>query len=101
MNPHDSLLASRRAFLTRACYGLGTAALGTMLRPGLLAAGSGAGLGVTPTAGRGILSATHHPARCKRVIFLYQAGGPSHLETFDPKPLLNQLLCRMAMGMFR
>ncbi len=91
MNPHDSLLASRRAFLTRACYGLGTAALGTMLRPGLLAAGSGAGLGVTPTAGRGILSATHHPARCKRVIFLYQAGGPSHLETFDAKPKLKEM----------
>jgi hypothetical protein len=32
----------------------------------------------------------HHPAKAKRVIFLYQAGGPSHLETFDYKPLLNQ-----------
>ena len=31
----------------------------------------------------------HHPA--KAFIFLYMAGGPSHLETWDPKPLLNQL----------
>ncbi len=87
MNPHDSLLTSRRSFFTRACYGLGAAALGTLLRPGLL----GAGLGATPTAGRGVLGATHHPARCKRVIFLYQAGGPSHLETFDSKPKLKEM----------
>ena len=30
----------------------------------------------------------HHPAKAKRVIYLYQAGGPSHLETFDYKPKL-------------
>ncbi|MEQ1829550.1 MAG: DUF1501 domain-containing protein [Pirellula sp.] len=34
---------------------------------------------------------THLPAKAKSVIFLFMAGGPSHLETFDPKPLLNQL----------
>src|SRR2546426_4098381 len=32
-----------------------------------------------------------HKARAKSVIFLFMAGGPSHIETFDPKPLLNQL----------
>jgi hypothetical protein len=31
------------------------------------------------------------PAKAKSVIFLFMAGGPSHIETFDPKPLLNQL----------
>src|SRR3954447_2370688 len=30
-------------------------------------------------------------AKAKAVIFLFMAGGPSHLETFDPKPLLNKL----------
>ncbi len=34
---------------------------------------------------------THLPAKAKSVIFLFMAGGPSHLETFDPKPLLNEL----------
>ena len=34
---------------------------------------------------------THVPAKAKSVIFLFMAGGPSHLETFDPKPLLNEL----------
>jgi len=33
----------------------------------------------------------HIPAKAKSVIFLFMAGGPSHLETFDPKPLLNKL----------
>src|SRR5204862_5253072 len=33
----------------------------------------------------------HLPAKAKSVIFLFMAGGPSHLETFDPKPLLNKL----------
>jgi hypothetical protein len=33
----------------------------------------------------------HVPARAKAVIFLFMSGGPSHLETFDPKPLLNRL----------
>jgi hypothetical protein len=33
----------------------------------------------------------HREAKARAVIFLFMAGGPSHLETFDPKPLLNQL----------
>jgi hypothetical protein len=35
--------------------------------------------------------APHLRAKAKSVIFLFMAGGPSHLETFDPKPLLNKL----------
>ena len=33
----------------------------------------------------------HHHPTAKRVIFLFMEGGPSHMDTFDPKPLLNQL----------
>lgn len=33
----------------------------------------------------------HFPAKVKRVIFMFQAGGPSHLELFDPKPELSRL----------
>jgi len=32
--------------------------------------------------------APHYPARAKRVIFLFMSGGPSHVDTFDPKPRL-------------
>ena len=31
---------------------------------------------------------SHHPAKAKNVIYLFQAGAPSHLELFDPKPML-------------
>jgi len=34
--------------------------------------------------------ATHFPARAKRIIFLFMQGGPSHLDTFDHKPLLQR-----------
>ena len=33
----------------------------------------------------------HFPAKAQRVIFLFMHGGPSHLETFDPKPELQRL----------
>ena len=36
----------------------------------------------------GIVESGHLPARAKRVIYLYMAGGPSHLESFDYKPTL-------------
>lgn len=39
----------------------------------------------------GVVSPRHHAPRVKRVIHLYMAGGPSHLETFDYKPKLQQL----------
>jgi hypothetical protein len=32
----------------------------------------------------------HHPARAKRIIFLFMSGGPSQVDTFDPKPLLKK-----------
>ena len=48
-------------------------------------------LGATAGADRGILNRQlHHAAKAKRVIYLFMAGGPSQLETFDYKPLLNQ-----------
>src|SRR5262245_29238461 len=33
----------------------------------------------------------HHPAKTKRVIYLSMVGGPSHLDMFDPKPMLEKL----------
>ena len=39
----------------------------------------------------GMLGGTHHPARAKRVIYLYQAGGPSQFETFDHKPTMAKM----------
>src|ERR1041385_9025574 len=78
------LALSRRAFLSRS--GLGLMALATLLKPAFL---PGA---VSPSSRwRGVVNPLHNPPRAKRVIFLYMAGGPSHLETFDSKPQLAKL----------
>ena len=68
----------RRTFLGRGAAGLGLVALNSLLRPTLL-------------QGSGAVNPLDFPAKAKRVIFLYQAGGPSHLETFDFKPKLLEM----------
>jgi len=69
---------------------MGMLALASLLKPELLAADEATG---TPVIDRwrGIINPLHFPARAKRVIYLYMAGGPSHLETFDYKPKLAQM----------
>ncbi|MEX0939495.1 MAG: DUF1501 domain-containing protein [Pirellulales bacterium] len=74
----------RRTFLSRAGVGLGATALTAMLGRDLLAAQD-------QEHYRGLAGLPHHPPKVKRVIFLCMAGGPSHLETFDYKPKLQEL----------
>ncbi len=76
---------SRRTFLGRSAAGLGSLALASLMNPGLLR-----GAGGPDGRWRGVLGGAHWQPRAKRVIYLYQAGGPSHLETFDPKPELGR-----------
>ena len=81
---------SRRTFLARPAQAIGALALGTLLNPRLL------GGAPAPASGadglwRGVLGAPHFLPRAKRIIQLSMAGGPSHLDTFDPKPRLNEL----------
>jgi hypothetical protein len=71
-------LLTRRELLRRAGAGFGLLGLaGTLNAAGLL--------GPKSTAAR-----QHFPARAKRVIVLFMNGGPSHVDTFDPKPALKQ-----------
>src|SRR3989475_6171763 len=72
---------SRRTFLGRGAAGLGMVALSASLSPRLSAPGQAVG-----SPSRGVVTPLHFPAKAKRVIYLYQAGGPSHLETFEYKP---------------
>ena len=73
---------SRRYILRRAATGFGTTGL-----YGVLQSASGS----TPQSASGSApKLVHHPARAKRVIFLFMNGAPSHVDTFDPKPLLAQ-----------
>ena len=77
---------SRRMFLNRFGMGLGGLALANMMKPASLFASAAAAAG-----NHGILNGQlHFPAKAKRVIYLFMAGGPSQMETFDYKPLLNQ-----------
>jgi hypothetical protein len=66
----------RRTFLRQGLSGLGLFGLNALL---------------AAEGKRGVVDPLHHPAKAKRVIFLYQAGGPSHLETFDFKPKLAEM----------
>lgn len=85
-------LHSRRDFLARTAMGLGAAALGSLLNPASTLAGA------PPVADgdedrriKGILTEPHFPPKAKRIIYLFQSGGPSQLDLFDYKPLLNEM----------
>jgi hypothetical protein len=65
MKPHDTCLCSRRHVLASASAGFGMLALRAM-----------AGMPL------------HNRARAKNIIFCFMDGGPSHVDTFDPKPML-------------
>jgi hypothetical protein len=75
-------LLKRRAFLGRTAQGLGAVALAN------LAGLEGSALGAPQ---KGVLESLPLPQKAKRVIWLTMAGGPSHLETFDPKPKLVEM----------
>ena len=80
---------NRRAFLSKASIGLGTAALSSLLGCNLLRTSENDL--VTGQAGLGVLGSPHFAPKAKRVIYLFQSGGPSQLELFDYKPLLNEI----------
>jgi len=84
------LSLNRRAFLSKSCIGLGTAALGGLLGcetnsvPNKDSVASNAML-------KGVIDNLHLAPKAKRIIYLFQSGGPSQFELFDHKPLLNKL----------
>lgn len=82
MNPliNYQQLESRRNFLGRSCSLVGGAALS-----GLLGSQAMAASGASPQ------KLPHFPAKAKRVIYLFMAGGPSHIDMFDYKPKMRDL----------
>src|SRR5256885_12686483 len=81
MNTPFVPLVSRREMLRRTAIGFGSIGLaGTMQAAGLLGQASAATTGGAP--------GLHFAPRAKRVIYLFMNGGPSHVDTFDPKPAL-------------
>lgn len=82
MSQHLKPTRNRREFLSDAFCGFGSIALA-----GMLAEEQAKAAKVNPLLSK----VPHFPAKAKNVIFVFMAGGPSHMETFDPKPLLNEL----------
>ncbi len=73
---------NRRHFLGKLSLGLGSAALGSLLIPDLFS---------NPDPNTASLGLPHFAPKAKRIIYLFQNGAPSQLESFDYKPLLNTM----------
>ncbi|MCU0709795.1 MAG: DUF1501 domain-containing protein, partial [Pirellula sp.] len=76
---------ARRTFLARPGISLGAMALGSLLSKHSL------GNDEHALESRGVVHPLHHAPKAKRIIWLYMAGGMTHLETFDPKPKLAEM----------
>ena len=83
----EDLFLTRRDFLCRCGLGFGMLSLANLLGPQALAATAEGVSSNSPLAPR----APHFPAKAKRVIHIFANGGPSHVDTFDPKPELARL----------
>jgi hypothetical protein len=87
MNHHrfnpEHLALTRREFLNRCGMGFGALGLASMFGSELAASAANV---VSPLASK----QPHFPAKAKRVIHLFMNGGPSHVDTFDPKPALEK-----------
>ena len=82
-SPLETVDLDRRNFLMRSASGMGGAALAALLSEDGFAAGDGR---LFP----GSLAGLNFAPKAKRVIYLFQSGGPSQMDLFDPKPELKE-----------
>src|SRR4249920_3803498 len=80
----NGLNVNRRRFLSRLSLGIGSLALGSLLMPDLFS-------GNSDEESTRIPGMPDFAPRAKRIIYLFQNGAPSQLETFDYKPLLTKM----------
>jgi uncharacterized protein (DUF1501 family) len=76
----NQLVMTRRQLLGQTATGIGTMALASLLNPRLFAETASGGLGGMP----------HLPPKAKRVIYLFQSGGPAQMDLYDYKPGLQK-----------
>ncbi|MSU50284.1 MAG: DUF1501 domain-containing protein, partial [Opitutus sp.] len=84
---------SRREFLAKAGLGMGAVAMAQLFRAEGFAANPispSLPLSVPQSPTGGLPGLPHFAPKAKRVICLFQSGGPSHLDLFDEKPILNK-----------
>ncbi|MBI4326770.1 MAG: DUF1501 domain-containing protein [Chloroflexi bacterium] len=82
----EDLALTRREFLCRCGMGMGALGLAGLLDGLAMPAAQAAGGYISPLASK----LPHFPGKAKRVIHLFMNGGPSHVDTFDPKPALEK-----------
>ena len=82
----EHLALTRRELLTRCGMGMGALGLGALFGQLGLSSARAEVNGISPLAPK----APHFPATAKRVIHIFLNGGPSHVDTFDPKPALDK-----------
>src|SRR5437660_7887476 len=88
----EHLALTRRDFLCRCGMGMGAVSFASVFGGFNLVGSAQASEGLTsPLAPR----QPHFPAKAKRVIHIFANGGPSHVDTFDPKPKLREYAGRM------
>ena len=80
-----SLFMTRRQFFSRGSAGIGLAALGSLLKPALMASSKG------DSGSPGLPGLPHFAPTAKRAVFLFQSGAPSQIDLFDYKPGLPDL----------
>ena len=85
MNP---MTEARRRFLLTTGNGLGAAALSTLWNPNLIGATDASSV---VRSNPGLAEFPHFAPKAKRIIYLFMAGGPSHIDMFDYKPEQRQL----------
>ncbi|HWC88730.1 MAG TPA: DUF1501 domain-containing protein [Pirellulales bacterium] len=91
MDPNfDSRQACRRSFLATSASGLGSLALASLLGADGLLGGSASAAQQTDDRNPLAPKPPHFAPRAKSAIFIFLEGGPSQVELFDPKPLLNK-----------
>src|SRR5690348_5425400 len=96
MNPDQHRLGlqdyflSRRGFLSKCGMGMGGLALAQLMSEMNLLSASPAKASDLSSLNPLTVKGSQFPARAKRVIHLFMNGGPSHVDTFDPKPLLEK-----------
>lgn len=73
---------TRRHLFGSAGIGIGGVALASLLNREVTAA--------TTQSMPGLSGLPHHPPKAKRVVMLWQGGGPSHVDLFDPKPVMRE-----------
>jgi len=82
---------TRRQLFGTAASGVGSAALASMLGMHSQAAVSDGTVGSSASSKIGLPGLPHHLAKAKRVVLLWQGGGPSHVDLFDHKPILQEM----------